>query len=331
MHERELIERLSMAFCGGLKRENAVFACDAEIVRIGGGFWGMTMDEFSPGEDLFSDGDPGVLGANLVTATLSDLLAAGVEPAAFMHAVSLPRDVSRAFVDGFAEGVAGVLSGAGCSLCGGDVGQSEVWRYCGFAMGPVTAARPITRELPNEAVTLWVTGRLGDANLAAVRGGETPAFELRAAEAAVIRKHAVACIDSSGGFLDAVWTLHTVNADVCLDVDLRRVPLAEGVVAACAALGVAREAVLIGGAGEYELLCAVRERSDAGLRLRDAGLTCIGRAEAVGEAGVVLQRRDGRHVRMVDAPPSPRRVGGVDEHVRDVMRVSTELFGEVER
>ena len=330
MNERELIERLSMGFCGGLKREHALFACDAEIVRIGEAFWGMTMDEFSAGEDLFSAGDASGLGANLVTATLSDLFAAGVEPAAFMHAVSLPGDVSSEFVDEFAEGVAGVLRRAGCSLCGGDVGRSEAWRYCGFAMGPVTAPRPITRELPDEAVTLWVTGRLGDANLAAVRGGETPAFELRAEEAEVIRKHAVACIDSSGGFLDAVWTLHSLREGLCIDVDLSRVPLADGVVAGCEALGVAREAVLLGGAGEYELLCAVSEASDAGLRLRDAGLTCVGRAEATGDAGVVLQRRDGRRVRMMDAPPSPRSVTGVEEHVRDVMRVGAELFGEGE-
>jgi len=114
-----------------------------------------------PAEDLFTAEDPRRLGSSLVAATLSDLLAAGVEPRFFLDALGLPRDAAADFVDGLAAGIASALDAAGCALAGGDLGTAEPWRFTGFAMGPVASPAPLTRRLPRAPQTLWISGPLG--------------------------------------------------------------------------------------------------------------------------------------------------------------------------
>jgi thiamine-monophosphate kinase len=254
MNEYDLIRAMAAKFPRSKDQLNRLFECDAELIKIGDQVWGLTMDDFSPNEDLFTSDNPAALGANLAVATLSDLLAAGVAPRFFMHAVSLPRGVAQSFIDGLVEGIADVLKDAGCTLCGGDLGTSDNWRYCGFAMGPVASARPLTHRLPKAPQSLWITGELGDANLAALRKTPTPAFELRLKEVVAIRQHATACIDTSGGLMDAVWILREMNPEMGFTIHADRIPMASGLREFAKKSGIPAEAALLGGAGEYELL-----------------------------------------------------------------------------
>ena len=328
MNEHDVIRALA----GGLPRSrlqhNEPLTCDAELVEIGGQLWGLTLDEFTPEEDLLTSNDPGALGANLAAATLSDLLAAGVKPAFFLHAVSLPRQIDKAFVDALAQGIGGVLAQAGCSLCGGDVGAAETWRFTGFAMGPVRDGKPLTRLLPAQPQTLWVTGQLGDANLAALSGSPTPLFELRLAEAALIHRCGSGCIDTSGGFMEAVWWLHTLNPRMRLTIDCSKLPLAPGVAGLQDASGAPAEAVLLGGAGEYELLfTAPADLDDSAASALRTAATQVGAARPDTRPGVFIRRADQTEVVMPKPPPSPREAASVAEHVEDVIRVARELFG----
>lgn len=328
MNEHDTIRAIAAAFPRSRDQLNGPFECDAELVRIGGEVWGLTLDEFSPEEDRFTAGDPAALGANLAVATLSDLLAAGAVPRFFLHALSLPHDAPEPFVAGLTDGIRGVLDRAGCALCGGDLGTAASWRYCGFAMGPVAGARPLTHRLPEEPQTLWVTGLLGDANLAALLGTPTPAFEFRLAEAELIRRYATACIDTSGGLMDAVWILHAMSPGARIDLHADRVPLARGLREAAAAAGVPAEAALVGGAGEYELLFATPRDLDAGAAgaLRELGATPL--ADVAPGAGAVRILRGGRPVAaMTQPPPDPRAAAGAADYLREVARAAGALFG----
>jgi len=329
MNEYELIRAFAEQFVESGRLRDELFTCDAELVPIGDRLWGLTIDEFSPEEDLFSSDDPESLGANLATATLSDLLAAGVEPRFFLHAVALPKDVDMAFITGLAGGIRSVLEQADCALCGGDVGTADTWRFCGVAMGPVHDNKPLTHVLPQEAQTLWVTGELGDANLAALEGRPTPRFELRLEETELVRRYGTACIDTSGGFMDAVWLLHTLNPGMRVAVDLETIPLAPGIAEFAETSGVPREAALLGGAGEYELMFTVPANlAEAGqLELTSAGCTPVGTVRPDTEPGVYICRA-GSVVSVVSAPPPcPREAATVADHVRDVMRMAHKLFG----
>lgn len=329
MNEREIISEIAACFPRSGSQVNTLFECDAEIVSLCGQLWGLTMDDFSPEEDLFSRDDPARLGANLAVATLSDLLAAGVQPKYYLHALSIPRDVNADFLRALTGGIQSVLEPAECSLCGGDLGAANPWRYCGFAMGPVVSPRPLTHRLPAEPQTLWVTGALGDANLAAFRNQPAPRFELRLGEARAIWKHAVACIDTSGGLMAALWLLHELNPELRFELHAERIPLAEGLRALAQAAGIPAEAALMGGAGEYELLFS------AGASLADTvkeelfglGMTPIADVYLDRAPGIYIFRHGEQRGMMTEAPPCPRSAAGIPAHMEAVIRAAAILFG----
>lgn len=330
MTEYDLIRHLVRDLPRSPRQRNRPFECDAELVELAGGLWALSMDEFSAGEDHFGEEDPRLLGANLATATLADLLAAGAEPRFLLQALALPRDTPVAVVDGVVEGLRSVLEPAGCAVLGGDLGTAESgWRFTGCALGPVPGGRALTRRLPPVPQTLWVTGPIGDANLAAVEGRAAPRFEYRGGAAAVIRQAGTACIDTSGGLADAFWLLHEQNPAVELVVDLDVVPLARGVAEFAARAGVPPEAFLLGGAGEYELLFAAPADLPASVRARLGGLgaTPVGQAVPGGPEGVTFVRGATRVGRMVGPPPCPRAASSTDEHVAAVLAMAHTLFG----
>lgn len=326
MNEYDLIRRIASHFPRGPLPGNALFGCDAEIVDIGGQHWGMTIDEFTPGEDHFTLEDPVRLGRNLATATLSDLFAAGVTPRFFLSSLALPRTVTEEFSDGLTAGLAAVLNEAGCLHCGGDLGIADPWRFTGFAMGPVTGAHPITRQVPTGSHALCVTGTLGDLNLAVFTGQPTPAIELRLTEAALIRDYASACIDTSGGFFDALWLLHRQSPGLQFNVDRDAIPFAPEAQVFSTTSGILNEAVLLGGAGEYELLFTVPKAIMAANEawFNAAGITVLGTVEP-GPAGIILQL-NGRERCMDQPPPCPREAASADAHARDVIRMAGDLF-----
>jgi thiamine-monophosphate kinase len=328
MTEYDMIRTIAARFPRSASQLNAPFECDAELLTIGTQVWGLTLDDFSPEEDRFTSEDPEALGANLAVCTLSDLLAAGVEPRFFMHALSLPSKVTPAFVEGLTKGLSTVLAKAGCALCGGDLGTADTWRYSGFAMGPVRAAAPLTHRLKGSPGTLWVTGRLGDANRAVLERTPTPAFELRLAEAEVIRKWASGCIDTSGGLMDALWILHELNPDLRIDLHAERIPLAAGLREFARRAGVPAEAALVGGAGEYELLFATsRDLPDgAGSEIEQLGITAIADISLGGAPGVFVDRHGARIGSMTEPPPCPR-TQTLSDHVQAVASFAAALFG----
>ncbi|HEY3378019.1 MAG TPA: AIR synthase related protein [Armatimonadota bacterium] len=327
MNEYDMIRQIAGAFPRHAAQLNAVHTCDAEVIRLGDALWALTLDEFSPEEDRFTRDDPETLGANLATATLSDLLAAGAEPAWYMHSLSLPYEEDDAFLAGLTRGISSVLAQAECALCGGDFGRAAQWRYCGFAMGRIAGQHALTRIIPLAAHTLWISGPLGDANMAALTGHATPRFELRLDSARLIREAATACIDTSGGLCDALWLLHLLNPGLCLQLAIDQVPLAAEVAGTARQLGIPPAASLLGGAGEYELLFTLPEDNATVERaLRDAGAVPIGTVQPDANAEIVITRQGQEISRMTQAPLCPRAAASIDAYIRAVLSMAAMLF-----
>ncbi|MDD3276063.1 MAG: AIR synthase related protein [Kiritimatiellales bacterium] len=330
MTEYELIRAIATNFPRSKQQLNGLFECDAELIRIGGQIWGLSMDEFSPEEDFFTSDQPKILGANLAVATLSDLFAAGVEPRFFMHSLSVPKNVSPSFLESLTAGMKSTLGRADCFLCGGDLGTSETWRYCGFAMGPVSTATPITRKLADTSKTLWITGQLGDANLAVLNKTSTPAFELRLREAKLIRKYATGCIDTSGGLMDALWTLHRLNPHLQINLHVEKIPFAHELRECALPPGIPLEAALVGGAGEYELLFATPSdlSSSARTELESMDMTAIADLYINTPHDLLICRNNKAIRTMTTPPPCPREIGSLTEYVHAVASFATTLFRE---
>lgn len=330
MTEYDLIRSLATTFPRSPRQKNALFECDAEILEIGGDLWGLTMDEFSPEEDLFTMNNPARLGANLTVATLSDLLASGVKPAFFFHSLSLPKGVHDDFAKGLAAGIREILEAADCAFCGGDFGMAEQWHYTGFAMGPVRSSTPLTRKLPAKPQTLWATGTLGDANLAAYTGSATPTFELRMKEASTISSLATGCIDTSGGFFDALWLLHEQNPQLGFHITLKDIPFTPDIDIISEKIAVPREAALVGGAGEYELLFTTSRENAAKISAnpgRLGGATAIGHVNTFEKPGVFIHGHKDRLITVTEPPPCPREAKTFEAYVEAVANYAVKLFG----
>ena len=316
MNEYETIAAIASRFRRSPEQLNAPFESDAEFIRVGGAVWGLTVDEFSEKEDLFTSADPDLLGANLAVATLSDLLAAGVEPRFMLHSISLPADVSADFVSALCGGLSRILDSAGCAEVAPAQRTAGEWRYAGFAMGPLAARTPLKRVLPAVEQDLWISGALGHMNAAALTGAPTPALELRVNAAALAREAAVAGTDTSGGLADALWMMRRASPGMRLEVELPAIPYSEGVKQACAAIGAPPESALFGGAGEYELLFSFPAGDGGTLAAKcaRAGLTRIGRAFPSNEAGVFFAAADARALPMTCPPPCPREARDAGQH-----------------
>ena len=267
-----------------------LFRADAQLIEIAGQKWGITCDNFSIEEDLFTMDQPQILGHNLVVATLADLVATGCKPTFYEHALTLPKTASLSWAQTLANSIEQTLAQAGCMLVGGDMGQAEKFAYTGIALGP--QQRAILRIFPNKLQKLYISGPLGDVNESVLLGQATPLLELRSLPAC-----ALAAIDTSSGFMDAVWQLHLLNPQ--FRIEIHNPPVKD-------------IRFLFGGAGEYELLFTSEEPQEEGV--------CIGTVTP-GLQGVYL---NGKEIK--NSPPDPRSFLSLKDYIQAVEKQVYELF-----
>ena len=307
MKEKEFINLICDQFDRSPKQLNVPHESDSEIIEVSGQLLAITTDEFSK-EDCFGDLTAEQLGWNMAVATISDLFAVGSNPCFYTHAISF--DGNPSFIKEFSQGVSKVLTQTGAFLIGGDLGHAESLRYCATAIGTLPTGKFITRVMKESVEQeLWVTGRLGDANLSVFLNNPAPVFECRLPEAEFIRKHATACIDTSGGLIDALWALKEVNLDFKFDFTLASIPFDPKVVDYCDKSGVPPMAFLYGGAGEYELLFTVPENTEVTIKATKIGLLTAGHGLFV----------DGQEID--EAPPCPRSFTTIKDYTKEVMRI----------
>jgi thiamine monophosphate kinase len=284
MKEYELISKL-------FDNVDKLFESDAQIMEINGQKWGMTCDNFSLEEDLFTADNPYRLGCNLVVATLSDLFASGCKPSFYQHSIVLPKSYEEQWAFDLVTGIKDTLKKADCILIGGDMGQSEKFNYTGIALGQ--QIQNISRIFPKVNQKIYISGKLGDANVAVLTSQSTPGFELRG-----IPQNALACIDTSGGFIDALWQLHELNPD--FKIDVKNVPVDD-------------IALLFGGAGEYELLFTSDKPCEDAFYIGDI---------TPNEKGIYLNG-----VELTQAPPDARDYNDLSDYISDIKRMVYGYFG----
>lgn len=219
------------------------YLADAEA--FGGTLY--SVDSFSESEDFFAGTRPEVIGWNMAVGACGDLLACGARPEFLLQAWGVDEAYSMDYYAKIASGVEKAIGYYGAKCIGGDVGKSVPWSWTATVCAPAPE-RPVRRVASNrEPFDLYVSGGLGDVNFAVWHGGELPRLELRAPAP----EYALFGTDTSGGFFDALENFRRVNPG--LSLNLGRIPLADGI----GGLPFPDEFLLIGGAGEYELVYAV--------------------------------------------------------------------------
>jgi thiamine-monophosphate kinase len=232
-------------------------------------------------------------GWRATAAALSDLAAAGAEPAGVLAAVVVPVAAGEAELVELMLGVGDAAAAAGAVVVGGDLARAESgWTVAVTVLGWSAAVPGRAGALVGDG--LWVTGVLGGAGAAleAWRRGEIPDPAARTAFAHPVPRIAAgrwlathgarAMLDLSDGLGSDAAHLAAASA-VALDLELELVPVHPAAIAAARRLDQPVQQFAAEAGEDYELLVALPEEfgePDARAFERECGvaLTRIGRA-----------------------------------------------------
>ncbi len=282
----------------------------------------LTSDWFLEGSHFLREKHPAdSVGWKCLARAASDIAAMGGTPRCFLLNLAIPAGCAGGWLDGFLAGLRRAARFLGCSMAGGDTTRREQISICVTVVGEVAAGRAVTRWGARAGDLLFVSGRLGEAELGwrqlRKRKGRV------AARNAALRKHlyprprialarwlgenrlASAMMDISDG-LSTDLARMCESSGVGAVVEERAIPVVHGVSGS--------EAGRLGlhGGDDYELLFAVppgrvRELTKS---FWGVGISWVG-AIAKGRK-VLVVRRDGRTEALTRGGWDPFR-GGRDK------------------
>ena len=288
MKESEWIAMFASVF--GLRAWEA----DAEACPPAAGVPCVSVDSFSEAEDGLAANAPEEAGMWMAQGACADVLACGARPQWLLSAWLIEEARGIDFYRRVSVGVQRVLAHYGARCLGGDIGMAAQWCWMATVGGSTAAPvrRVASRRVP---FALYASGPLGAANLALASRRPQPVHPLREP----VPSEALFATDTSGGCFDALENFRRVNRGLRLRLDCAA---ALGALAASALSGVPSEVLLLGGAGESELLYALPTETPpplGALRIGEGDFTDAAECE------ITFRTLDGRLGRF--APPPDYR------------------------
>ena len=177
MDEFELIARFFTPLAGegafGLKDDVALLPQRPGHELI------VTTDTVVEGIDFLAADPPDTVAQKALRVNLSDLAAKGAKPAGYLLNLSLPRDVTAAWLEAFASGLARDQKEFGLPLLGGDTGAIEGPLCIAItAFGHVPTDKMVKRGGARIGDAVYVTGTIGDSGGGlAILNGEAHALD----------------------------------------------------------------------------------------------------------------------------------------------------------
>jgi thiamine-monophosphate kinase len=282
----------------------------------------LKTDPVRAGVHFFEDDPPTAIACKSLAVNVSDLVAKGAEPVAYLMALSFPEAPTHQWVAEFVRGLHEAQTEFGCHLIGGDTDRAGgPLSITVTVIGEVAAGRMVRRDTARAGDAVYVSGHLGDAALGLMlhreaRDGrmalrnrwglaDSAAIELmkrymrptpRLSLSAIVRDHARASMDVSDGVVKDLERMCKASG-VGADVDADRLPLSP------VAAGVLQRetdlfARVVSAGDDYEILTAVAPDQCAAFEAASASagtpVTLIGQFRA-GD-GVAVTRMDGTAV-----------------------------------
>ena len=138
----------------------------ALIAPTGRSEWVLTCDQFLEGVHFLADSHPpDSVGYKALARATSDIVAMGATPRFFLLALALPSDQTGAWFNAFLRGMGRAARLMGLRLAGGDTTRSAKVSISITVLGEIAPGRAITRAGARPGDIIYVSGKLGRAQL----------------------------------------------------------------------------------------------------------------------------------------------------------------------
>jgi thiamine-monophosphate kinase len=168
--ERQLVEKIARTLSsskGRYSRLRLGIGDDAAVVSTGGhAEWVLSCDTFL--EDVhfrMRTHPPDSVGYKALARASSDLAAMGATPRYFLLTLALPAARTGAWLDAFLQGMARATRELGIAVIGGDTTCSRTVFVSITVLGEIAPGRALTRSGARPGDIIYVSGRLGRAQL----------------------------------------------------------------------------------------------------------------------------------------------------------------------
>ncbi len=158
----EFLAPLAAGFPGafGLADDCAVIAPGAGEELV------VTTDAIVAGVHFFADEDPGAIAWKALAVNVSDLIAKGAAPLAYLMTLALPEAPERGWFTAFSDGLRRAQEAFGCTLAGGDTDRTPNELSVSItAFGTIPAGALVRRSCARPGDHVYVSGTIGDATL----------------------------------------------------------------------------------------------------------------------------------------------------------------------
>jgi thiamine-monophosphate kinase len=170
--EDHLVERTGRAIPsrsggGAARRLLLGIGDDAALISPGGkSEWVLTCDQFLEGVHFLAGSHPpDSVGYKAIVRATSDIAAMGGRPRFFLLAMALPAEKTGAWFDEFLRGMGRAARSMGMVLAGGDTSKSAKVSINITVLGEIPPGRALTRAGARPGDIIYVSGRLGGAQL----------------------------------------------------------------------------------------------------------------------------------------------------------------------
>ena len=274
--EKDFIQRYLAPLAKGFDGAHGLMD-DAATLDVGTGFDVVaTVDAVAEGVHFFADDSAADIAWKALAVNVSDLVAKGADPIAYLMSLSFPTPPNDAWMADFCRGLAMAQTVFGIKLAGGDTDRRDgPLAITITALGRVETGKLVARSTGRAGDCLFLTGTLGDAGVGlALRGNpnlqadwqlsdETADFlrhrylrpKPRNRLVSVLLEYATAAMDISDGLAKDAISLADASG-LGLHITCARLPVSGATQQVVAANGVTLTDVLTAG-GDYEVLAAV--------------------------------------------------------------------------